>query len=121
MSYLRQQFLTEEESKLLVILQENVKENYHIFCKVRLSEFLYSAKKMGSSEFFNEFEIVNSITLPFAIYDTFENQLVAVISYIKPIEKSNLLENQDIKVIHLTMLKDALTNGDLSMFYSDSF
>ncbi|HHR5833352.1 TPA: DNA distortion polypeptide 3 [Providencia alcalifaciens] len=121
MSYLRQRFLTEEESKLLVILQENVKENYHVFCKVRLSEFLYSSQKMGSSEFFNEFEIVNSITLPFAIYDTFENQLVAVISYIKPIEKSNLLENQDIKVIHLTMLKDALTNGDLSMFYSDSF
>ncbi|WP_407292480.1 DUF2726 domain-containing protein [Morganella morganii] len=45
MSYLRQQFLTEEESKLLVILQENVKENYHVFCKVRLSEFLYSSQK----------------------------------------------------------------------------
>ncbi|HEK2769623.1 hypothetical protein LUA10_20165 (plasmid) [Proteus mirabilis] len=85
-----------------------------------MSEFLYSSQKMGTSEFFNEFEIINSINLPFAIYDTLENQLVAAISYINPIEKSNLLENQDIKVIHLTMLKDTLTNGELSMFYSDS-
>ncbi|HHR6174028.1 TPA: DNA distortion polypeptide 3 [Providencia alcalifaciens] len=117
MSYLRQQFLTEEESKLLVILQENVKENYHVFCKVRLSEFLYSSQKMGTPEFFNEFEIVNSITLPFAIYDTLENQLVAVISYIKPIEKSDLLENQGVKVIHLTMLKDALTHNQLQYLF----
>ncbi|EFB70462.1 MAG: DUF2726 domain-containing protein [Paludibacteraceae bacterium] len=121
MSYLKQQFLTEEESKLLVILQENVKGNYHVFCKVRLSEFLYSSQKMGSSEFFNEFEIVNTITLPFAIYDTLENHLVAVVSFKKTIEKANLLENQDIKVIHLTMLKDALTNSELSNVYSDSF
>ncbi|MFB9999090.1 hypothetical protein [Providencia rustigianii] len=44
MSYLKQQFLTEEESKLLVILQENVKGNYHVFCKVRLSEFYIHPK-----------------------------------------------------------------------------
>ncbi|HHR6462447.1 TPA: hypothetical protein ACS78F_003932, partial [Providencia alcalifaciens] len=68
-------------------------------------------------EFFNEFEIVNSITLPFAIYDTLENQLVAVISYIKPIEKSDLLENQGVKVIHLTMLKDALTHNQLQYLF----
>ncbi|EUD10801.1 DNA distortion polypeptide 3 [Providencia alcalifaciens] len=120
MSYLRQQFLTEEESKLLVILQENVKENYHVFCKVRLSEFLYSSQKMGTSEFFNEFEIVNSITLPFAIYDTLENQLVAVISYIKPIEQSDLLENQGVKVIHFNALKTALTNSELEFYFKDA-
>jgi len=117
MSYLRQQFLTEEESKLLVILQENVKENYHVFCKVRLSEFLYSSQKIGTPEFFNEFEIVNSITLPFAIYDTLENQLVAVISFKKPIEQVSLLAKQEINVIHFTELKDALMNEQLQKIY----
>lgn len=46
---------------------------------------------MGPSEFFNGFVVVNSITLSFTIYDTLENQLVAVVSYIKPIDKPNLL------------------------------
>lgn len=120
MSYLRQQFLTEEESKLLVILQENVKENYHVFCKVRLSEFLYSSQKIGTPEFFSEFEFVNSITLPFAIYDTLENQLVAVVSFNNPIEKLNLLESQGIKVIHLDALKTALTNIELEFYFKDA-
>lgn len=116
MSYKTTAFLTEREIKLLTILQENVKEKYAVLAKIRLSEFLYSTQPQGSESFYNEFNRVNLVTLPFVIFDTLENRLAAVV-YLSEngLEEKELLESLRIPCIEISEFRDVLTSEQLAI------
>ncbi|HCQ2612070.1 TPA: DNA distortion polypeptide 3, partial [Escherichia coli] len=56
MKYQVREFINEKYAKAVNILNDNLKENYHVFYGVRLSEILFPASEYGSDAFFKEFE-----------------------------------------------------------------
>ncbi|HGV5114627.1 TPA: DNA distortion polypeptide 3, partial [Klebsiella pneumoniae] len=64
MKYQVKEFINEKYSKAVNILKDNLKEHYHIFYGLRLSEILFPANEYGSEMFFQEFEAINSVILP---------------------------------------------------------
>lgn len=117
MSYKTIKFLSEQETKLLVMLKENVKERYAVLAKIRLSEFLYSTQPEGSKAFYDEFQAVNQVVIPFALFDTLENRLAAVV-YLADngLEAQNLLEQHGTVCVSIISLKDALVSPLLDEF-----
>ncbi|EJK2780566.1 TPA: DNA distortion polypeptide 3, partial [Escherichia coli] len=61
MKYQVREFINEKYAKAVNILNDNLKENYHVFYGVRLSEILFPASEYGSDAFFKEFESINSV------------------------------------------------------------
>lgn len=116
MSYKTTAFLNEQEMKLLNILKDNVKEKYTVLVKIRLSEFLYSTQPQGSDAFFDEFNRVNLVTLPFVIFDTLENRLAAVV-YLSEngLEEKDLLGSCGIPCIEIGTFRDVLTSEKLAI------
>ncbi|EJK0009356.1 DNA distortion polypeptide 3, partial [Salmonella enterica subsp. enterica serovar Typhimurium] len=64
MEYQVREFINEKYTKAVNILKDNLKENYHVFYGVRLSEILFPASEYGTDAFFKEFELINSVILP---------------------------------------------------------
>ncbi|HCO0412581.1 TPA: DNA distortion polypeptide 3, partial [Escherichia coli] len=58
MKYQVREFINEKYAKAVNILNDNLKENYHVFYGVRLSEILFPASEYGSDAFFKEFESI---------------------------------------------------------------
>ncbi|EAT0440634.1 TPA_asm: DNA distortion polypeptide 3, partial [Salmonella enterica] len=56
MEYQVREFINEKYTKAVNILKDNLKENYHVFYGVRLSEILFPASEYGTDAFFKEFE-----------------------------------------------------------------
>ncbi|HAJ8275972.1 TPA: DNA distortion polypeptide 3, partial [Escherichia coli] len=54
MKYQVKEFVNEKYSKAINILKDNLKENYHVFYGVRLSEILFPASEYGTDAFFKE-------------------------------------------------------------------
>ncbi|EJA4793201.1 DNA distortion polypeptide 3, partial [Escherichia coli] len=81
MKYLVKEFINEKYTKAVNILKDNLKENYHVFYGVRLSEILFPASEYGTDAFFKEFELINSVILPFVIFDLTQRKPMMIISF----------------------------------------
>lgn len=117
MKYQVKEFVNEKYSKAINILKDNLKENYHIFYGVRLSEILFPASEYGTDAFFKEFESINSITLPLIIFEMNERKPVAIIGF-EQIAGAVFVEQLDIKVLVIDDLSELLTNETLASLYN---
>ncbi|ELT3848487.1 DNA distortion polypeptide 3 [Escherichia coli] len=117
MKYQVKEFVNEKYSKAINILKDNLKENYHIFYGIRLSEILFPASEYGTDAFFKEFESINSITLPLIIFEMNERKPVAIIGF-EQIAGAVFVEQLDIKVLVIDDLSELLTNETLASLYN---
>ncbi|EEY7747607.1 DNA distortion polypeptide 3 [Escherichia coli] len=117
MKYQVKEFINDKYSKAVNILKDNLKEHYHVFYGFRLSEILFPASKYGSDAFFNEFEAINSITLPLIIFEMNERKPVAIIGF-EQIAGAVFVEQLDIKVLVIDDLSELLTNETLDLLYN---
>ena len=99
------EFIDDKYAKAINILKENLKENYHVFYGIRLSEILFPASEYGSDAFFKEFESINSVILP-----------MMIISFDK-ISDASLLAGTGIVVLECMALSDLLTNDNIAILY----
>ncbi|EMQ8247207.1 DNA distortion polypeptide 3 [Escherichia coli] len=116
MKYQVREFINEKYAKAVNILKDNLKENYHIFYGVRLSEILFPASEYGSDAFFKEFESINSVILPLVIFDFIDRKPIMVIGFDK-IPDASLLEGTNIVVLECTTIADLLTNDNIGFLY----
>lgn len=117
MSYRLIDFLNSDDAVMFNILARNLKEKYACVCKVRLSEFLYSTQQEGSKSFYDEFQTVNLITVPFAIFDVTTCKLSATVFFNKNgFDGKELLERKNIPCIGISEFKDVLISDSLSFF-----
>ncbi|EHO3084708.1 DNA distortion polypeptide 3 [Salmonella enterica] len=117
MKYQVKEFINDKYSKAVNILKDNLKEHYHVFYGLRLSEILFPASEFGSDAFFNEFEAINSITLPLIIFEMNERTPVAIIGF-EQIAGAVFVEQLDIKVLVIDDLSELLTNETLDLLYN---
>ncbi|HDN4658571.1 TPA: DNA distortion polypeptide 3 [Salmonella enterica subsp. enterica serovar Bovismorbificans] len=117
MKYQVKDFINEKYSKAVNILKDNLKEHYHIFYGLRLSEILFPASDYGTDAFFNEFESINSITLPLIVFEMNERKPVAIIGF-EQIAGAVFVEQLDIKVLVIDDLSELLTNETLDLLYN---
>ncbi|HAN2056094.1 TPA: DNA distortion polypeptide 3 [Escherichia coli] len=117
MKYQVKEFINDKYSKAVNILKDNLKEHYHVFYGLRLSEILFPASEYGSDAFFNEFEAINSITLPLFIFEMNERTPVAIIGF-EQIAGAVFVEQLDIKVLVIDDLSELLTNETLDLLYN---
>ncbi|HBQ0898639.1 TPA: DNA distortion polypeptide 3 [Klebsiella pneumoniae] len=117
MKYQVKEFINDKYSKAVNILKDNLKENYHVFYGLRLSEILFPASEYGSDAFFNEFEAINSITLPLIVFEINERTPVAIIGF-EQIAGAVFVEQLDIKVLVIDDLSELLTNETLVLLYN---
>ncbi|HDQ5214265.1 TPA: DNA distortion polypeptide 3 [Escherichia coli] len=117
MKYQVKEFINDKYSKAVNILKDNLKEHYHVFYGLRLSEILFPASEYGSDAFFNEFEAINSITLPLIIFEMNERTPVAIIGF-EQIAGAVFVEQLDIKVLVIDDLSELLTNETLDLLYN---
>ncbi|WP_077874195.1 DNA distortion polypeptide 3 [Escherichia coli] len=117
MKYQVKEFVNEKYSKAINILKDNLKENYHVFYGVRLSEILFPASEYGTDAFFKEFESINSITLPLIIFEMNERKPVAIISF-EQVAGSVFVGQFDINVLVVENLSELLTNETLDSLYN---
>ncbi|EPO3921854.1 DNA distortion polypeptide 3 [Salmonella enterica subsp. houtenae serovar [1],40:z4,z23:-] len=119
MAYRKIEFLNEKETKLLYLLKENLSEKYAVLTKVRLSEFLYSTQPEGAERFYDEFQKVNLVTVPFAIFDTAERKLMAVVYFSdNDFEGRVLLESQGVICVEIGAFRDIMTSEALEPYMS---
>lgn len=116
MKYQLKEVINEKYAKAVNILKDNLKEHYHVFYGLRLSEILFPASEYGSDTFFNEFEAINSITLPLIIFEMNERKPVAIIGF-KKISGAVFVEQFDIRVLVIDDLSELLTNETLNLLY----
>ncbi|WP_179142679.1 DNA distortion polypeptide 3 [Escherichia coli] len=117
MAYGKSNFLNEKETKLLYLLKTNLSEKYAVLAKVRLSEFLYSTQPEGTEKFYVEFQQVNLVTVPFAIFDTTERKLVAVVYFSDDgFDGKVLLESQGVLCVEVSALKDIMISEVLEPY-----
>lgn len=116
MKYQVKEFINEKYSKAINILKDNLKENYHVFYGLRLSEILFPASEYGSDAFFKEFEEINSITLPLVIFDLTEQKPIMVIGF-EENSGFSVLTDSGIAVLECGSLSDLLTVEDLTPFF----
>ncbi|EJY2238773.1 DNA distortion polypeptide 3 [Salmonella enterica] len=110
------EFIDDKYAKAINILKENLKENYHIFYGIRLSEILFPASEYGTDAFYQEFEAINSVVLPLVIYDLNEKKPIIVIGFELKNGKT-MLESSDVTVLEIESLSDILTNDVLSVLF----
>jgi len=116
MKFKIKEFVDEKYIKAINILKDNLKENYHLFYGVRLSEFLLPAGEYGSSDFFKDFELINSISLPLVIYDTQERKVKMIVSFGDVLDKS-LLDEAGFQVLVITEFSELLKDDNLVLMY----
>ncbi|HCJ4075662.1 TPA: DNA distortion polypeptide 3 [Salmonella enterica] len=116
MEYQVREFINEKYTKAVNILKDNLKENYHVFYGVRLSEILFPASEYGTDAFFKEFELINSVILLLVIFDLTQRKPMMIISFDKILDAS-LLEGTNIVVLECITLADLLTNDNIDFLY----
>ncbi|MBI0194778.1 DNA distortion polypeptide 3 [Yersinia pestis] len=116
MEFRVKEFINDKYAKAVNILKDNLKENYHVFYGVRLSEILFPASEYGSEAFFKEFESINSITLPLVIFDTQERKTVMVISLEDMLDLS-LLCDEILEFFVISNFADLLKDERLVSLY----
>ncbi|EPU1003413.1 DNA distortion polypeptide 3 [Escherichia coli] len=116
MEFKLKEFISDRYSKAITILNDNFKENYHVFYGVRLSEILFPASNYGTDDFFNEFEAINSITLPLVVFEMNECKPVVIIGF-EQIAGAVFIEQSGIKVLVIDNLSGLLTNATLELFF----
>ncbi|EHK1629227.1 DNA distortion polypeptide 3 [Escherichia coli] len=107
MKYLVKEFINEKYSKAVNILKDNLKEHYHVFYGLRLSEILFPASEYGSDAFFKEFELINSVILPLVIFDFIDQKPIMVIGFGEVPGIDSLIDS-GIEVVLLDGLSDLL-------------
>ncbi|HBA8604300.1 TPA: DNA distortion polypeptide 3 [Escherichia coli] len=117
MEFKLKEFISDRYSKAINILDDNLKEHYHVFYGLRLSEILFPASEYGSDAFFNEFEAINSITLPLIIIDMNERKPAAIIGF-EQVAGAVFVEQLNIKVLVINNLSELLTNETLVLLYN---
>ncbi|MEW51187.1 DNA distortion polypeptide 3, partial [Salmonella enterica] len=110
------EFIDDKYAKAINILKENLKENYHVFYGVRLSEVIFPASEYGTDAFFNEFEAINSIALPLVVFEMNERKAVAIIGF-EQIAGTFFIEQSGIKVLVIDNLSGLLTNETLEFLF----
>ncbi|WP_413464972.1 DNA distortion polypeptide 3 [Escherichia coli] len=112
MKYLVKEFINEKYTKAVNILKDNLKEHYHVFYCVRLSEILFPASEYGTEQFFSDFEKINSILLPVLVFDLKEGVPVIVIS-LDDVSYCDVLDEMDIDFMKCDSLAELLTSDKL--------
>ncbi|MBA1040419.1 DNA distortion polypeptide 3 [Escherichia coli] len=112
MKYLVKEFINEKYTKAVNILKDNLKEPYHVFYCVRLSEILFPASEYGTEQFFSDFEKINSISLPVLVFDLKEGVPVIVIS-LDDVSYCDVLDEMDIDFMKCDSLAELLTSDKL--------
>ncbi|WP_162755197.1 DNA distortion polypeptide 3 [Escherichia coli] len=112
MKYLVKEFINEKYTKAVNILKDNLKEHYHVFYCVRLSEILFPASEYGTEQFFSDFEKINSISLPVLVFDLKEGVPVIVIS-LDDVSHCDVLDEMDIDFMKCDSLAELLTSDKL--------
>ena len=112
MKYLVKEFINEKYTKAVNILKDNLKEHYHVFYCVRLSEILFPASEYGTEQFFSDFEKINSISLPVLVFDLKEGVPVIVIS-LDDVSYCDVLDEMDIDFMKCDSLSELLTSDKL--------
>ncbi|HAJ6541582.1 TPA: DNA distortion polypeptide 3 [Escherichia coli] len=112
MKYLVKEFINEKYTKAVNILKDNLKEHYHVFYCVRLSEILSPASEYGTEQFFSDFEKINSISLPVLVFDLKEGVPVIVIS-LDDVSYCDVLDEMDIDFMKCDSLAELLTSDKL--------
>ncbi|EIP8454894.1 DNA distortion polypeptide 3 [Escherichia coli] len=107
MKYLVKEFINEKYSKAVNILKDNLKEHYHVFYGVRLSEILFPASEYGTDAFFKEFELINSVILPLVIFDFIDRKPIMVIGF-EEVPGIDSLIDSGMEVVLLDGLSDLL-------------
>ncbi|ELO4934199.1 DNA distortion polypeptide 3 [Escherichia coli] len=107
MRYLVKEFINEKYSKAVNILKDNLKEHYHVFYGVRLSEILFPTSEYGTNAFFEEFELINSVILPLVIFDFIDRKPIMVIGFGEVPGIDSLIDS-GIEVVLLDGLSDLL-------------
>lgn len=107
MKYQVKEFINEKYAKAVNILKDNLKEHYHVFYGLRLSEILFPASEYGSDMFFQEFEAINSVILPLVIFDLIDRKPIMVIDFGEVPEVDSLIDS-GIEVVSLDGLSDLL-------------
>ncbi|EBJ4206792.1 DNA distortion polypeptide 3 [Salmonella enterica] len=110
------EFIDDKYAKAINILKENLKENYHVFYGIRLSEILFPASEYGSDVFYQEFESINNVILPLVIFDLIDRKPIMVIGFEK-ISDAGLLEGTGIVVLECMVLAELLKNDDIALLY----
>ncbi|ENP0811924.1 DNA distortion polypeptide 3 [Escherichia coli] len=118
MKYQVREFINEKYTKAVNILKDNLKENYHVFYGIRLSEILFPASEYGSEQFFSDFEKINSISLPVLVFDLKTGVPVIVIS-LDDINYCDVLEQTDIDFMKCDSLAELLTSEKLDALFKD--
>ncbi|EAM8769957.1 DNA distortion polypeptide 3 [Salmonella enterica] len=118
MKYQVKEFITDKYAKAVNILKDNVKEHYHVFYGVRLSEILFPASEYGSEQFFSDFEKINSISLPVLVFDLKTGVPVIVIS-LDDVSYCDVLDEIDIDFIKCDSLAELLTSDKLDALFKD--
>ncbi|BBW84137.1 hypothetical protein THOESC015_P30530 (plasmid) [Escherichia coli] len=118
MKYQVKEFITDKYAKVVNILKDNVKEHYHVFYGVRLSEILFPASEYGSEQFFSDFEKINSISLPVLVFDLKTGVPVIVIS-LDDVSYCDVLDEIDIDFIKCDSLAELLTSDKLDALFKD--
>ena len=116
MEFRAKEFINDKYAKAINILKDNLKEHYHVFYGVRLSEILFPASEYGSEAFFKEFEAINSITLPIIIFDLKEQKPILVVSF-EEVSEVSVLEGAGISVLVCDGLSDLLILEELTPFF----
>ncbi|HDV4996949.1 TPA: DNA distortion polypeptide 3 [Escherichia coli] len=117
MKYQVKEFINEKYSKAVNILKDNLKEHYHIFYGLRLSEILFPASEYGSEMFFQEFEAINSVILPLVIFDLIDRKPIMVIGFGEVCGVDSLVDS-GIEVVSLDGLSDLLLVEKLTPLFN---
>lgn len=107
MKYQVKEFINEKYAKAVNILKDNLKEHYHVFYGLRLSEILFPVSEYGSDIFFQEFEAINSVILPLVIFDLIDRKPIMVIGF-DEVPGVDSLVDSGIDVVSLYSLSDLL-------------
>ncbi len=116
MKYQVKEFIDEKYSKAVNILKDNLKEHYHVFYGMRLSEILFPASEYGSDMFYQDFEAINSVILPLVIFDLIDRKPIMVIGF-GEVPGTVLLVDSGIEVVSLDGLSDLLMNEKLNPLF----
>ncbi len=115
MKYQVREFINEKYTKAVNILNDNLKENYHVFLWSKIKWDSFPASEYGSDAFFKEFESINSVILPLVIFDFIDRKPIMVI--FDKIPDASLFGRTNIVFLECTTLADLPTNDNICFLY----
>lgn len=114
--FITKSILNDDYLKALNILTENLKDKYHVFYGMRLSEIVFPASEYGSDEFFKAFEMINGIVAPLLVYDLLERKPVMVIGF-GTLEGVEFFKYAGVDGVVIEQLKDLLIDERIVCLY----